>query len=354
MTRDRLTVAAIKDQLLPRMQELVATLCPGMKRHGNYWQGPNPTRAKDSKTSFTVWTMGAWKEYDSGETGDVIDLIAYCRRCTKGEAIAWAKDFLGLRDLDPATRAKLDAQAKEKRDRQAKAEAEERAAKQRRAFDLWLGGRKLAPGSLAWRYLAGRSIDMAELVNAEGDLKDSATSIRYWGPREPGFDWLGPAMLAPIRRVGGETGGEILGVHATFIDPVSQGKAAVPNPKLMLGTKQGGFVRLTRGETGLPFEDQVKADITAPLILGEGIETCLSVAVALPEHRVWAALDLGNMASLPFLPQIRPLVILKENDTKPQAIEQRQRVMDQLTDKGFDVREMVPPAGNDFNDTLRG
>ena len=351
MTRDRLTVAAIKDQLLPRMQELVATLCPGMKRHGNYWQGPNPTRAKDSKTSFTVWTMGAWKEYDSGETGDVIDLIAYCRRCTKGEAIAWAKDFLGLRDLDPATRRRLEDQARVKQERARAAELEERERKRKRAFELWLSGRKLAPGSPAWRYLAGRSIFMGDLVNAERDLKDSATSLRYWGPREPGFDWLGPAMLAPIRQA---ASGEITGLHATFIETDGSGKAPVPNPKLMLGIKQGGFVRLTRGASGLPFEDLAKAGLAEPLILGEGIETCLSVALAIPEARVWAALGLGNMASLPHLPSISWLAILKENDTKPQALEQRQKVMDQLEAKGFDVREMVPPSGNDFNDTLRG
>lgn len=349
MTRDRLTVGAIKDQLMPRMAELVGTLCPGMRRHGGYWQGPNPTRRQDSKTSFTVWSNGAWKEYDSDEKGDVIDLIAYARRCTKAEAIAWAKDFLGLRDLDPATRARLEAQAKAKQERARQAEAEERAAKQRRAFDLWLAGRKLAPGSLAWRYLTGRAIDLSELVNAEADLKDSATSLRYWGPREPGFDWLGPAMLAPIRQVTGE----ITGVHATFLLPDGTGKAPVPNPKLMLGTKQGGFVRLSRGASGLPFEDVAKTSLVEPLVLGEGIETCLSAAIALPEARVWAALDLGNMASLPFRPEIRPLVILKENDVKPAALDQRQRVMDQLAEKGFDVREMIPTWGNDFNDTLR-
>jgi hypothetical protein len=351
MTADRIPIAVIKDQLQARVPQLVTALCPGMRRTGNYWQGPNPTRAKDSKTSFTVWSNGAWKEYDSDEKGDVLDLIAYARRCSRGEAIAWAKDFLGLRDLSPAERARMDAQARAKQEKARAAEAEERAAKQRRAFDLWLGGRKLAPGSLAWRYLASRSIAMDELVQAEGDLKDSATSIRYWGPREPGFDWLGPAMLAPIRQA---ASGEITGVHATFIETDGSGKAPVPNPKLMLGTKQGGFVRLTRGKSGLPFEDLAKADLREPLLIGEGIETCLSAAIALPDVRVWAALDLGNMASLPALPCIGPLVILKENDTKPQALEQRQKVMDALADKGFDVREMVPAWGNDFNDTLRG
>lgn len=347
--RDQLTVAAIKDQLLARIGEVVATLCPGMKKSGGYWQGPNPTRARDSGTSFTVWTMGAWIEYDSGEKGDIIDLIAYCRRCSKGEAIAWAKDFLGLRDLDPAMRAKLDAQAKAKQERARKAEAEEKAAKQRRAFDLWLGGKKLMPGSIAWRYLAGRAIDLADLVNGEGELKDSSRSLPIWGAPNRGINWIGPAMLAPIRQVDGA----ILGVHATFLMPDGSGKAPVPAAKVMLGTKQGGFVRLSRGASGLPFEDVAKTSMIEPLVLGEGIETCLSAAIALPEARVWAALDLGNLASLPFRPEIRPLVILKENDVDLAPLEQRQRVMDALADKGFDVREMVPTWGNDFNDTLR-
>lgn len=351
MTRDRLTVAAIKDLLQQRVPQLIEQLAPGMRRHGGYWQGPNPTRAKDGKTSFTVWHNGAFKEFDSGEKGDVIGLIAYCRRCTVGEAIAWAKDFLGLRDMDPAMRAKLDAQARAKNEQRRKAEEAERERRQQSAFRLWLAGRPVTPTSLAGRYLGGRGIAVAELVNAEKDLRDSAGSLKYWGPRGEGDPaWLGPAMLAPIRQVTGE----ILGVHATFLTPDGAAKAPVMNPKLMLGTKRGGFVRLSRGASGLPFEDLAKCEAREPLVLGEGIETCLSVAQALPEARVWAALDLGNMASLPAHPAIGPLVILKENDTKPAALEQRQRVMDQLAEKGFDVREMVPPWGNDFNDTARG
>lgn len=351
--RDQLTVAAIKDQLLARIGEVVATLCPGMKRSGNYWQGPNPTRAKDSKTSFTVWTNGAWREYDSGEKGDVIDLIAYVRRCTKGEAIAFAKDFLGLRDLDPATRRRLEEQARAKTERDRQDEAAKRERARRNAFTMWLGGRAMAPGSPAWRWLGVRGIDMAEIANFEGDLKDSGRSLRIWGAPNRGTDWSGPAMLAPCRTVGGAASGEITAVHATFTLPDGTGKAPVPQPRVILGPKQGGFVRLTRGKSGLPFEELAKANLTEPLVLGEGIETCLSVALAVPEVRVWAALDLGNIASLPFLPEIRQLVVLAERDTKPAALEQRQRVMDALDAKGFDVREMVPTWGNDFNDTLR-
>lgn len=344
-----LTVAAIKDLLVPRLAELLVRLAPGMRRHGGYWQGPNPTRAKDGKTSFTVWHNGAWKEFDSGEKGDIIDLIAYCRQGTRGQAIAFAKDFLGLRNMPEAERRRLDEQARARAERHRKAEDDERQAKQRRAFEMWLAGKKLVHGSFAWRYLARRSIFLDELVNGENELRDSNGSLRYWGPRQPGFEWIGPAMLAPIRQLTGE----ILGVHATFLEVDGSGKAPVPNAKLMLGLKQGGFVRLSRGVSGLPFGDLEKAGLAEPLVVGEGIETCLSVALAVPEARVWAALDLGNMATLQPHPGIGPLVILKENDTKPAAIDQRQRVMDQLAAKGFDIREMVPPAGNDFNDTLK-
>jgi len=345
-----LTVAAIKDLLVPRLAELLVQLAPGMRRHGGYWQGPNPTRAKDGKTSFTVWHNGAWKEFDSGEKGDIIDLIAYCRQGTRGQAIAFAKDFLGLRNMPEAERRRLDEQARARAERHRKAEDDERQAKQRRAFEMWLAGRPVTAESVTGRYLAGRGIALAELVNAEGDLKDSAGSLKYWGPRGEGDrPWLGPAMLAPIRQLSGE----ILGVHATFLKPDGTGKAPVLNAKLMLGLKQGGFVRLSRGVSGLPFGDLAKAGLAEPLVVGEGIETCLSVALAVPEARVWAALDLGNMATLTPHPGIGPLVILKENDTKPAAIDQRQRVMDQLAAKGFDIREMVPPAGNDFNDTLK-
>lgn len=349
MTAGRLSVDAIKQQLIQRIRPLVETLCPGGRWRGGYWQGPNPTRAKDSKTSFTVWSIGAWKEYDADEKGDVIDLIAYCRRCTTGEAIVWAKDWLGLTRLDAGERAWLDRMAAERSAARRKAEAEDRAKRQRRAFDLWLSGERIADGGPVDSYLRHRlaGAALADIANREADLKQHRR-LRYWGPRDDGADHVGPAMVAAIRQMDGT----ITGLHATFLLADGAAKAPLANPKLMLGTKQGGAVRLSRGASGLPFEDLAKAGLAEDLVVSEGIETGLAVALAVPEARVWAALDLGNIGALAPHPAIRRLVVCTERDTKPVAVEHRMRVLDGLEARGFEVVEMEPPAGKDFNDTL--
>jgi hypothetical protein len=321
---DRLPVSAIKEQLVARIRELVDQLCPGGRWHGGYWQGPNPTRVKDGKTSFTIWRNGAWKEFDDKEKGDVIDLIAYCRRSTVGEAITWAKDWLGLTGMAPARRLSAEAEARRKaRDEE---EARRIADRQRRGAEIWQRATPLARDGLVDIYLKGRRIDLAALVNSERDLRQ-AVDLFYWGPWPEGErgSWRGPAMVAPIRQLSGE----VSGAHATFLTRDGTAKAPLLAAKIMLGTKKHGAVRLTRGKAGLPFRD-LTPDTAEDLVIGEGIETMLSVALALPEERVWAALDLGNIGELPFDPRIR-----------------------RLTAKGFDVVPFAPPWGDDFNDTLR-
>jgi hypothetical protein len=349
---DRLPVATIKHQLVGRIRELVQVLAPGGRWHGAYWQGPNPTRAKDSRTSFTIWQSGAWKEYDSDEKGDAIDLVAYCRRCDRGQAIAWAKDWLGLTHLDSATRARLDAQARQRDAERRRADEAARADKQRRAFQMWLRAEPVRATGPVGLYLAMRldGAGLADIDNREQDLRE-IPALDYWGPQEPGATGprhRGPALVAAIRQMNGE----ISGVHATFVKPDGSGKAAVTAPKLMLGTKMGGAVRLSRGAAGLAFDQLDPDGGDEDLVVTEGIETGLAVALEMPELRVWAALDLGNIGQLSPHPAIRRLLVCTERDTKPVAIEQRRRVLDGLATKGFDLVEVPAPVGKDFNDTL--
>lgn len=346
---DRLPVSAIKEQLIARMAGLVAELVPGARRQGGYWQGPNPTRAKDGRTSFTVWTNGAWKEFDSDEKGDVIDLIAYCRRCPTAEAIRWAKNWLGLTGLAPAAARKLSDEASARAKAKAEQEARERARRQERAADLWMKANPIAAAGPVDIYLKSRGIDLAEIHASERDLRQRL-DCQYWGPWPPGprGHWSGPAMIAPIRQLSGE----VTGAHATFLARDGLSKAPLMSPKIMLGTKMGGAVRLTRGAKALPFRD-LTPETAEDLVLGEGIETMLSGAVSLPDQRIWAALDLGNIGALPFDRRIKRLIVACERDVKPVAIEQRDKVLQAARDKGFDVVEWFPPWGSDLNETLR-
>ena len=105
-------------------------------------------------------------------------------------------------------------------------------------------------------------------------------------------------MVAPITRV---ATGELQSVHVTFLAADGSGKAAVDLPRLYLGPKSNGCVRLTPDD-----------EITYGLCIGEGIETCLTAIVV--GYPAWSLLDAGNMAAFPVLPGIENLTVLADHD----------------------------------------
>lgn len=107
-----------------------------------------------------------------------------------------------------------------------------------------------------------------------------------------------PAMVAPI--VGIATN-EIQAAHLTFLAVDGSGKAAVNPPRLYIGPKTGGCVKLTPD-----------SEVTYGLAIAEGIETGLAGLMA--GYPTWACLDAGNVAAFPVLPGIDALTILADHD----------------------------------------
>ena len=190
------TARQIRAMLQERLADLVHELVPGAKARGKLYEAPNPTRGGDTPGSFKIWrvgAVGAWKEYDAGdsERGDVIDLIVYTRfgwpanRDTRGKALAWARDFLGLSQLAPAERQRVarrvDAQWQR---REAENDARVKAIR-RRAFETWLAAQRSLTGTLAETYLASRGIPLRDVPNPEkGELR-FAPALEWW----PGAEW---------------------------------------------------------------------------------------------------------------------------------------------------------------------
>ncbi|MEM8992202.1 MAG: toprim domain-containing protein [Pseudomonadota bacterium] len=206
---------------------------------------------------------GKWTDAATGEHGDLLDLIAAnLRLATLGEALDEARRFLSLPRPEPP---KLEPLAK------APTGSPEAARR------LWSMGKPIA-GTLAERYLAGRGITGCRAVSA---LRFHPNCY-YWredradaGRREA---W--PALLAKVT----DADGNITGLHRTWLDPVAAGKAPIdPNRKAM-GNLLGHGVRM--GEA---------ADILAA---GEGLETMLSLRMALPDLPVIAALSTNHLAAL--------------------------------------------------------
>lgn len=174
------------------------------------------------------------------------------------------------------------------------------------------------------RYLQNRGIESVNspALRAHRNLKYSPGAYYY------------PALVASVS----DLRGNLLGVHRTYVSYDGLGKAPVDKPKKMLGNLQDGSVQL--------------AEPGPTLMIGEGIETCLSAmqAVNLP---AWAALSASRLPIISIPECVKEIIILADHDDagkKAAALAGRRWV-----DQGKRVRIALPPApGGDFNDLLRG
>ena len=161
-----------------------------------------------------------------------------------------------------------------------------------------------------------------------------------------------PALLAAVV----DARGRFLTVHRTWLERQSDGrvlKAPVAEPKKVYGPCKGSTIRLARGASGKPWKDAPPGDV---LGLTEGIEDALSYAVAVPEHRVAAALNVGNLAHVKLPPTIGTVIIAADNDVPGSPADQTlQRAIARFLAQGRQVRIARPPAGvKDLNALLLG
>lgn len=352
----------LRAMLQDRLPDLMARLFP-QERFATPHMTPLATwRADRKRGSFVVWTSGAAKggftDYAAGEKGDVFDLIGLVHGQTNFVWIAdWARDFLGIRQMTPeqmkAAKKKADAAAKQA----AAASSASMAAKRRRAQEIYMEASPSIEGSVVDAYLASREIPLALVPHREMDLRFHRR-LEWWR----GAQWDGsrkvapgphfPAMVAAIRNLAGD----ITAVHCTFLRNDGSAKADVENPKLMYGEVRGGVVRVSRGESDLSPEDAAINGARAQLILTEGIEDALSIALAVPEARVWAATSLGNLGNVPVNHAcVASVVVAADNDwNKPEAMKALDAAIEQLRVHDIPVSVMRAHHGKDFNDLLKG
>ena len=114
-------------------------------------------------------------------------------------------------------------------------------------------------------------------------------------------------------------------------------KAGVATPRKALGRIHGFAVRFGHPADG------------ATLLVGEGIETVLSVVAAVPEFTAAAALSAGSLGAFAPPPGVARLVIARDND------EDGARAAERLARRSARARipaTVIVPEGNDFNDDL--
>jgi hypothetical protein len=126
-----------------------------------------------------------------------------------------------------------------------------------------------------------------------------------------------------------------LAIHRTYLAYNGLGKAPVCPSKMMLGPCRGGAVRLAR-----PAE---------PLMVGEGIETCLAAMLA-TGNPAWAALSTSGLRALDLPNDLRDIIVLADGDDPGDAA--ARDCAWRWKREGRRVRIARPPQGMDFNDLL--
>ena len=247
----------------------------------------------------------------TGQHGDLLDLIRYRTNApTLRAALDEARRFLAL-PVSTATAPDAPYDA---------TEAARRLWRRCRAVD----------GTHAERYLQARGLLQCRFAalrfHPELRYREGATVRRF------------PALVAAVTGgPGDEDGGAIAGVQRTWLDPRRPAKADVAVPRKALGRIHGLAVRF-----GAPADD-------APLVVGEGIETVLSLVTAVPEIRAAAALSAGSLGAFAPPPGVARLVIARDNDEDGALAAER---LARRCARAGVAATVVVPVGNDFNDDL--
>ncbi len=195
----------------------------------------------------------------------------------------------------------------------------------KRAMELWEMAEP-PQGTVVEAYLAHRQCRLEPVIVA--DVIRFHPSLRH--PSGDAF----PAMVALVQGIDGEP----RGIHRTFLARDGRGKAPVKPEKMMLGPCGGGAVRLSPAAS-------------SSLLVGEGIETCLS-AMQATGRPTWAALSTSGLRSLDLPPEVRDVVVLADGDDPGEQAARDAAI--RWHRQGRRVRIGRPPRGFDFNDWLLG
>jgi putative DNA primase/helicase len=190
------------------------------------------------------------------------------------------------------------------------------------ALAIWRGAQS-AVGTPVETYLRSRGLTIT-----------IPPSIRFHAGLKHPSGGVWPAMVALVTH---GANGKSIGIHRTFLGRDGSVKAPVDPVKMMLGPCRGGAVRL--------------ADPGDVLMIGEGIETCLS-AMQASGHPVWAALSTSGLRTLDLPREVREVIVLADGDDPGEAAARDCAL--RWKRQGRRARIARPTRGMDFNDMLLG
>ena len=288
------------------------------RRCGNYWivgdVNNNAGRSLYVRLKGPLSGQGArghWADGATGQYGDLLDLIRARQGLTTfRDTLDEARRFLRTPGERPPER------------REGYSGESDTVALARK---IWAASRPIV-GTLAEAYLRARKITV--------DLDNSSLryhpALLYRDPNSPPRKL--PALVAAVT----DNRGEIRGIHRTFLDPERNDKARLSSPRRSLGAILGNGVRF--------------GVIDDFAIIGEGIETVLSLKSALPHLPMVAALSAAHLAAWRPPSNLRRLVIAADNDEPGRNA--ARRLSERMRECGVDTTTIVPLYA-DFNSELR-
>ena len=96
-SRPRSLIGAIKDSLTPaRVEALCREWLPHGRRQGAWWVATSPWRDDRSPSLGVSLTTGMWRDFATGERGDMLDLSMKLFGDSLTETIEGFADMLGL------------------------------------------------------------------------------------------------------------------------------------------------------------------------------------------------------------------------------------------------------------------
>jgi hypothetical protein len=295
---------------------------PHGRREGRYWLvgdvADTPGRSLFVRLHGPERGKGAagrWQDAQSGEYGDLLDLIALNRRLNRfRDVLAEARAFLSLPRPEPVSSPRPPVPC-----------GSPEAA--RRLFAM----ARPIPGTLAEAYLRGRGITA---LPGAGTLRFHPGC--YYRPHDDAPVETWPALIAAVT----DLAGTVTGAHRTWLDPAGSGKAPVATPRRAMGHLLGNAVRFGVAAN-------VAIDVMAA---GEGIETMLSLRTILPALPMVAALSANHLAAILFPATLRRLYVARDRDAAGDIA--LARLARRAQAAGIEPLALTPMHG-DFNDDLR-
>ena len=302
--------------LAQRAEAVCRQYLPNGKKQGRYWCAGDARGAKGRSLFVRLsppGTPGKWTDAATGEHGDLLDLIRLATGCASlRETLAEARRFLA-QPASPAFEARPDAYDHV-----------------RAARNLW-GRCGPIDGTRAEAYLKARAIRRCRFP-----------ALRFhpalpYRPDEGGWRRF-PALVAAVTA----DGGDLCGVHRTWLDPAPPGQGPRIASAQGAGTRPRAGRAVRRSGLGLHAAGGGRHRIGALLV------TVLQGAA--PPHAVAAAaLSAGSLGA--FVPpgNVTRLIVAQDRDEEGEIASLRL----QLRCKRLGVAcAVLAPAGGDFNDDL--